>query len=169
MNPIIRLLLVLGVAIVGGFVVYAFTVNLVWTMSSNAATLWMALCFLLLGFLAHRVLPPADRPDLVTEEDVIVDFDDEEITTLHPDGLSECVRWEDLSRVEVVTTDEGPFLCDVFYVLHGTSTAVAIPQGATGERQLVERLLKLPGFDGDTFIQAMGSTSNKRFAVWRRG
>lgn len=72
------------------------------------------------------------------------------------------VELEDLQRVEILTTDQGPFRPDVFWVLHGSETSCVGPQGATGERELLDRLQKLPGFRNEAVIKAMPSTENRR-------
>jgi len=78
------------------------------------------------------------------------------------------VGWADLQKVEVVTTGDGPFAPDVVWVLHGTDAGCAVPQGATGDSQLLERLQALPGFDNHALIEAMSSTTDRRFLCWRR-
>jgi len=93
---------------------------------------------------------------------------DSEVVCERPDGTVERVGWDDLQKVEVVTTGDGPFAPDVFWVLHGRNGACAIPQGATGDRHLLERLQMLPGFDNDAVIAAMSSTSARRFLCWER-
>lgn len=86
----------------------------------------------------------------------------------HPDGTTESIDWDEIHRVEVVTTDEGPFLPDSFWVLTGDQVQCIIAQGAKGEKVLLERLQTLPEFDNDALISAMGSTSNERFLCWDR-
>ena len=71
---------------------------------------------------------------------------DSEVVCDRPDGKVERVGWADLQKVEVVTTGDGPVAPDVFWVLHGTDGGCAVPQGATGDSQLLERLQALPGF-----------------------
>jgi len=68
------------------------------------------------------------------------------------------VGWADLQKVEVVTTSDGPFHPDVFWVLHGTEGGCAVPQGATGDKQLLDRLQALPGFDNGAVIAALADT-----------
>ena len=102
------------------------------------------------------------------ESRVVVHVTDEEVICERPDGKTERVRWADLQRVEVITTDDGPFAPDVFWVLHGTAGGCAVPQGATGDRELLTRLQALPGFDNESFIRAMGSTENARFPCWQK-
>ena len=87
------------------------------------------------------------------------------------DGQWESVRWDDLDEVAVVTNDQGPFADDVHWLLLpvGRQQVCAIPQSAAGSDKLLERLQQLPGWRNDTFVESMGSTTNARFVVWKRG
>ncbi len=91
-----------------------------------------------------------------------------EVICERPDGKIERVAWNDLQSVEVITTDDGPFAPDVYWVLIGSTGGCAVPQGATGDRELLEKLQALPGFDNESFIRAMGSTDHARFLCWQR-
>jgi hypothetical protein len=126
---------------------------------------------------AARALDRAGHPDryaserrapLGRESRFVVRISDTEIVCERPDGKVERVDWADLRKVEIVTTADGPFAPDVFWVLHGAEGGCAVPQGATGDTQLLERLQALPGFDHGTCIQAMSSTSFRRFLCWQR-
>lgn len=105
---------------------------------------------------------------LIPESLYIVEVSDAGVSCSRPDQKVESVAWDDLQCVEIVNTDEGPFFPDVFWVLHGSESGCVIPQGATGEEQLLERLQKLPGFDNEALIKAMSVTTNKRSLCWRR-
>lgn len=83
-------------------------------------------------------------------------------------GLVESVPWAELQEVALVTTDEGPFALDVMWLLVGTKGGCVVPQGATGEKELLAKLQSLPGFDNDAVIEAMGSTDNRKFICWQR-
>ncbi len=102
------------------------------------------------------------------ESRFIVLLSDSEVVCERPDGKVERVAWADLQKVEVITTGDGPFAPDVFWLLHGTEGGCAIPRGATGEGQLLDRLWALPGFDRRAFITAMSSVSDRRFLCWQR-
>ena len=108
------------------------------------------------------------RARLEPESGFIVRLSESEIVCERPDGKVERVGWADLQKVEVVTTSDGPFAPDVFWVLHGTEGGCAVPQGATGDSQLLERLQALPGFDNGPVIEAMTCTSDRRFLCWQR-
>ena len=95
---------------------------------------------------------------------------DESVTRFRPDGVQESVRWDDLVEVGILTTDEGPWSEDVFWVLMASDrkSGCAVPQCAEGADKLLEALQKLPGFDNEAVIKAMGSTSNAKFVCWRK-
>jgi len=84
-------------------------------------------------------------------------------------GKVEQVTWENLREVVVLTTSEGPFGEDVFFVLAGQDgTGCIIPQSAPESTQLLERLQRLSGFDNKALILAMQSTDDATFVCWRR-
>ena len=98
-----------------------------------------------------------------------VDFDDSGATFRCGDRV-ETIAWVDLVEIGILTTDEGPFREDVYFLLIGPTCekGCAIPQGAGGSQKLVERLQALAGFDHEAVIRAMGCTSNARFVCWRK-
>ena len=127
--------------------------------------------------MASRVLDRALHPEphtsvprapLESESRFVVRLTDSQLVCERPDGKVEQVGWADLQKVEVVTTSDGPFAPDVFWILHGTDGGCAVPQGATGDGQLLERLQTLPGFDHNALIEAMASTTDRRFLCWQR-
>ena len=85
-----------------------------------------------------------------------------------PDGRVEEVAWDKLVQVSIVTSDEGPYNEDLFFLLQGADgggCAVASDEAeATG---LVMRLQQLPGFDHDALIQASSCTIEAHFICWR--
>ena len=95
---------------------------------------------------------------------------DEEVIHMRPDGSTESMRWDQLAEVGILTTDEGPFQEDVFWMLLGADgrSGCAVPQGADGNEELLARLQQLPNFDNGTVIKAMGSTANASFTWWKR-
>jgi hypothetical protein len=114
------------------------------------------------------VLSGGSCAPLEPEGRFMVRLSDSEVVCERSDGKIERVGWADLQKVEVVTTSDGPLSPDVFWVLHGTHGGCAVPQGATGESQLLERLQALPGFDNRAVIEAMSCTSDRRFLCWQR-
>jgi hypothetical protein len=97
-----------------------------------------------------------------------VTFDDTAVRRVSPEGRVEQVTWENLAEVRIVTTGEGPFSEDVYWLLVGSDgTGVAVPSSSATD-ELVERLQALPGFDNEEMIRAMGSTDEGHFTCWQR-
>lgn len=157
--------------------------------------LGLILCLALAGWIVRKLTagfsthPQADRPPaeapveerrdaamdddpppppLPPERQYVLGLTPTTIICYRPDDTSERVDWDDLQRVEIRTTSDGPFAMDAFWLLHGTSGGCAIPHGASGEKELTALLSVLPGFDHEAFIQAMASTDEAVFTCWTR-
>jgi hypothetical protein len=107
-------------------------------------------------------------PDLNFEKKWVVAVSDTQVSCTRPNGKVETLNWDDLKIVVIETTDEGPYAPDVFWYLAGEQTGCVIPHGATGDDVMEKRLQALPGFDNEAFIEAMTSTSNRKFILWQR-
>jgi hypothetical protein len=110
-------------------------------------------------------------PVLMPEALDVVTFDERTITVRYSGGATRTIDWDELTMVGIKTTDEGPFVADVFWGLHGPDGGprVVYPQGATGDGELLaEMQRRLVGFDDTQLIMAMGSTSNAFFVIWQR-
>jgi len=113
---------------------------------------------------------PGAGARLQPEARFVVTVDATRIVCRRPSGDEESVARADLEEVIIETNDTGPWGADVWWVLVGAAGrgGCAIPQGATGEKDLLETLQRLPGFDNQALIDAMCCTDNKRFLCWRR-
>lgn len=110
------------------------------------------------------------RTVLMPETLCAVTFDDRTIAVRYPDGQTRAIGWQELTQVGIKTTDEGPFVADVFWGLHGPDgePQVVYPQGATGEGELLSEMQRrLVDFDNRQLIEAMGSTGNAFFVIWQ--
>ena len=96
--------------------------------------------------------------------------DAEGIRATDQTGASMFVSHADLSSVAIETNDSGPWGADVWWLLFGLDGALAcaFPQGATGEKEVINMLMALPGFSNEELVRAMGSTDNAVFQIWRR-
>ena len=110
---------------------------------------------------AGRLMPESKW--LIECGDVILRLTDDE-------GSAKWLRKADLKGVIIETNDTGPWGADVWWLLFGPDDrlALAYPQGATGEDSMLDYLSSLPGFDHMKMTEAMQSTSNAVFPVWRR-
>jgi hypothetical protein len=117
--------------------------------------------------LFSRIFRRKGQSKRLADEETVT-FDDVAVVRTMRDGTEERLLWSDLCEVSIVTTEEGPFADDVFWLLVGTTGGCAVPSNAVGAAALLERLQELPGFDNETVIKAMGSTGNAEFVCWQR-
>jgi hypothetical protein len=83
------------------------------------------------------------------------------------DGRTEWVSWQELERVEVLTTSREARAEDFFFLLSGASgQGCVVPHGLS--EGLFERLHQLPKFDLSSFIRATTSTKHARFLCWSK-
>jgi hypothetical protein len=99
---------------------------------------------------------------------VIATCDSHGVSCRSPDGTIVSVAWDEVRSVEIRTTDAGPFVEDVFLVLHTGGGGCIIPQEAEGFTTLVEHLQQWPGVDNKALISAMTCTDNATFLCWQR-
>ena len=100
-------------------------------------------------------------------EHVVVD--DRGVQRRRGDAIAEEVAWDDLVGVDIVTTDQGPYVEDVFFVLHGKDgKGCVVRQEDAVKAKLLDRLQSLPGFDNGKVIEAMCCAENARFVCWKK-
>lgn len=100
-----------------------------------------------------------------------VSLEGDTVVVVEPDGTTTEAPFEELDLIHITTNDRGPFAADVWWVMEDAGEIIlgAFPQGAVGEQAIIDWMMALPGFDHQKMIDAMGSTDNARFVVWRRG
>lgn len=76
------------------------------------------------------------------------------------------MAWNELIGIAVETTDEGPFVKDVWWHLATKYGVLTYPSEAMGTGELLKRLQKIPTFNNERLIQAMSSTSNQTLILW---
>jgi hypothetical protein len=98
-----------------------------------------------------------------------VDIDEEKLTIQWPNGNKDEYLLKNLKIVSVITTDQGPFMPDVFWFLL-LDIPIMIPDDSMfpGTEKIKDILFKLPRFDYKEFTKAMCSSDNNAFEVWRR-
>ncbi len=100
-----------------------------------------------------------------------VGADHQQIAVEHAGALAQVVSFSELTGVAIETNKSGPIGIDCWWLLFGPGDKLlaAFPQGAEGDKAAVDRLMKLPGFDLEAMIAAMGSVETDVFPVWRIG
>jgi len=107
---------------------------------------------------------------LIPESLSTVTTDEQHLAVCDPAGHEVSTAWAMIERILLRTTDQGPFLPDVLWVIEPIdSDALIFPGGASGESEAIRAFqVHLAGFRDDEVVTAMGCTSNREFVVWER-
>ena len=98
----------------------------------------------------------------------VVEVDERQITYFAPLGGG-AVSINDLARVTILTSDQGPVAQDVNWLLEENGgSRLLIPNSAEGAAQLFDALSPLKGVDFEAAIRAMGSTATDSFVIWAK-
>ncbi|HJQ97268.1 MAG TPA: hypothetical protein VJ826_03085 [Candidatus Polarisedimenticolaceae bacterium] len=124
---------------------------------------------LLLTLAVFGTLAAQTRDQLTPESAFVVAFSKKTIEVTSPSGDKRAMAWKDITQVSVRSTEEGPPKPDLFWQLHGTDDAgtIVFPSGAIGANALIEAMqARLKGFDNNTLVVAIGSSTNQTFVLW---
>ena len=102
------------------------------------------------------------------EDDYIITLTGEYISVINPKGITETVHWADVHTILLLTTDQGPFEPDIWFVLIGTQGKCVFPQGAPKSDEAYDHISQFEGFDFEVFIKAMSITHNEEHVLWKR-
>jgi len=90
------------------------------------------------------------------------------ITIKRPFRKSVSVSIDELDEIGVETTDQGPFVEDVFWILKRGELRIRIGDPHPIFKMLMDRFGLLEGFDWQPFVDAMSCSDNRYFMCWRR-
>ncbi len=94
--------------------------------------------------------------------------DDSGFTEILPPGdeVAKTHLWSDVLHVGVITTEDGPFFDDVFFVIKTRTGDLCITSEDAQEINLLQQFQRLPGFQWEKVVEAMGSVSDATFPCW---
>ncbi len=96
-----------------------------------------------------------------------VTITDQELTCTHPKRPTESIRWDQVREIMLVTTSDGPFSPDVWYVFAGDGTGCSVPSEAKGFDQLWEVFKsRFPTIDYQAMIAA--GTGDEKKVIWKK-
>ncbi len=117
--------------------------------------------------IAERRINAPSRLDPESKYTVVISAT--QLAVQRPDQALEQVELDDLDRIVIRTNGLGPWFPDFwweFYTSAGLSAS--FPEGATGQQAALDLAGRLPGFDFDSFGNAIRSTSDAEFLCWQR-
>jgi hypothetical protein len=94
---------------------------------------------------------------------------DRTVRLLGPSGIARSLPRRDLTAVVVETHMTGTRVTDVWWLLYGRrgEPALRVPQGTSGEKELVDWLMSLPRFNIEALARAMRFRGNATFDLWK--
>ena len=83
--------------------------------------------------------------------------------------LTESVRWEELSRVDVLANETGAGRKDLLFLLYGgAGQGVAVPGSVARSHDLAAVLeRRLPGFRTEALAEAQASAERRAWTLWQ--
>jgi hypothetical protein len=78
------------------------------------------------------------------------------------------VKIDEFDEIGVETTDQGPFVEDVFWILKRGTMRIRIGDPHPVFKVLMDRVGSLEGFDWRPFIEAQSCGDNRYFLCWKR-
>ena len=98
----------------------------------------------------------------------VVEVDERQITYFGPEGGA-AVSIDALDRIDIATTDAGPYAPDLFWHFRTEDGGILqVPGDAEGVGTLFDALAALPGVDYSAVTMASGSTEPAVFEIWKR-
>jgi len=95
-------------------------------------------------------------------------FDGHTISADGPFARKSFVRVEDIREIGIETTNAGPFLEDVFWLINREADCVRIPQDSPVFKVLMDYFGSFEGFDWRPFTGAMSCTDPRYFLCWQK-
>ncbi len=109
---------------------------------------------------------------LIEEQTPVLKVDGKSGSVEYPGEEKRQIPWNAVRRIQLLTTDEGPWSEDVWWLFYlaGVDDPVVVPHGSQGNEKVFDVLEKhFSGANMEAVIKAMGSTSNATFDVWAAG
>jgi hypothetical protein len=98
----------------------------------------------------------------------IVELDERQLTYFSAD-TGGAVSLDDLLKVAIRTSNDGPFASDMFWEwTDATGQTLSIPGNAEGSDQIYDALSALSGVDYDAIMRASGEAAKNYFVIWQK-
>lgn len=128
---------------------------------------FFGLCFLIFAF--SPVLERRHQQKMSDNKQYIVS-DQQQISHFIAGEPAQILSWQELDKVELQITSQGPYLDDVFWCLGNIrqDKTIVVSNNTQGMPELLTQLQALPGFDNYKLLQAMADTSDTRYRLWKK-
>jgi hypothetical protein len=117
-----------------------------------------------MGFLSKFFNNKKVQPEEVYE----VSITNEAIHVTHPKFNSSGINWNNIQTIELINTNQGPLLPDVWLSLSGENNNCMIPQGSKGFEEVYAIVSEYEGFNFENVIRSMSCADNAKFLLWTK-
>lgn len=107
---------------------------------------------------AVRTQPKSKQPEYTV--------DAEGFTQINGDDAGQKFPWSDVRHVGIITTSDGPFFDDVFFIIQFANKNICLTSFQAEDMKLMSYFNILPGFRYESAIEAMGSVDDASFHCW---
>jgi hypothetical protein len=126
---------------------------------------WLVVGFFALCLLVAIFEPWLPKPNAECEYRLVITTD--EVACEHPKRKREVLRWENVERIWLVITSDGPWRPDHWLLLEGEHRGCSVPTEAIGFDGIWDELKRrFAGFDYGPLI--LGGTDDARYLCWDR-
>jgi hypothetical protein len=134
---------------------------------AGALPLWLW-CLLAVLVIVMRMVTRLDAP--VDTLEISAEHITRTLSSKMRRPVTEAVRWDELSKVDVLARETGPDKQEPLFLLYGASGAgVAVPGPLARQHDLGGLLRqRLPGFDEGLLAQALAATERGRYTLWQK-
>ena len=115
-------------------------------------------------FFGRKIKDQPEQPEALFQ----VEINEEYVKVTHPIRPVEDIKWDEIEEINIMTTDQGPFVPDVWLILLGNGKSCSIPQGSKGWEELYSKVSKFSDFNFENAIKSAVSTENKMFNLWKK-
>ncbi len=95
-----------------------------------------------------------------------VEFIGTNLKTTDYNGIESSIEISGIYQVLIETNNSGPWGTDLWWRIFSKNGILSIPNGATGESEMLENFQRFPNFNNSQLIKAMSSIENAEFIVW---
>lgn len=80
---------------------------------------------------------------------------------------SQCIKWDDLTKVSIVTKKTSLYEENLFFLLQDQQgNQCLVPNDQAQHQKLLPRLMRLPRFDHNAIVRACASSTEDSFICW---
>ena len=90
------------------------------------------------------------------------------VSVEHPKHGITKIKWNQITRINLINLDIGPAGIDIWMSLIGEDEVCLIPHGHAGFEKVYEIVSKYKNFNFENFINSMGCTDNVEFLLWEK-